>query len=63
MAYTQAELDELYRIRATGALRAKFADRDVEYRSLDELDRIIADMERAVNGTSSYRLASTSKGL
>jgi hypothetical protein len=63
VAYTQAEIDELKRIRATGALRAKFADREVEYRSLEEIDRIIADMERAVNGTSSYRLASTSKGL
>jgi hypothetical protein len=63
VAYTQAEIDELKRIRATGALRAKFADREVEYRSLEEIDRIIADMERAVNGGGSYRLASTSKGL
>lgn len=63
MPYTQAEIDELKRIRATGALRAKFADREVEYRSLEELDRIIADMERAVNGGGTYRLASTSKGL
>jgi hypothetical protein len=63
VAYTQAQIDELKRIRATGALRAKFADREVEYRSLEELDRIIADAERAVNGGKSYRLASTSKGL
>jgi hypothetical protein len=63
VAYTQADIDELKRIRATGALRAKFADREVEYRSLEEIDRIIADMERAVNGGGSYRLVSTSKGL
>jgi hypothetical protein len=63
VAYTQAQIDELKRIRATGALTAKFADREVKYRSLEEIDRIIADMERAVNGGASYRLASTSKGL
>lgn len=63
MAYTQAQIDELKRIRATGALEGEFEGRRVKYRSLEEIDRIIADMERAVNGTSSYRLASTSKGL
>lgn len=63
MAYTQADIDELKRIKASGALRAKFADREVEYRSLEELNQVLAEMERAVNGTPSYRLASTSKGL
>ena len=64
MAYTQADIDELKRIRATGALRAKFADREVEYRSLAELNQVLADMEREVNGTGqNYRLAATSKGF
>lgn len=63
MAYTQEQIDALKRIRASGALSGEFAGRKVVYRSLDELDRIIASMEREVNSTSSYRLASTNKGL
>lgn len=63
MPYTQAQIDELKRIRATGALSGEFNGRKVVYRSLEEIDRIIADMERAVNGGTPYRLASTSKGL
>jgi hypothetical protein len=61
--YTQAQIDELKRIRATGALEAEFNGRHVVYRSLEEIDRIIADMERAVNGGGTYRVVSTSKGL
>jgi hypothetical protein len=63
VAYTQADIDELKRIKASGALRAKFADREVEYRSLAELNQVLAEMERAVNGGGTYRLVSTSKGL
>lgn len=67
MAYTQADIDEIKRAMATGALRASFADREVEYRSLDEMQRQLAEMEREVNASAgtgtSYRLASTSKGL
>lgn len=67
MAYTQADIDELKRIKASGALRAKFADREVEYRSLEELNQVLAEMEQAVNGangtSTNYRLVSTSKGL
>lgn len=64
MAYTQDDIDELKRIKASGALRAKFADREVQYRSLAELNQALAEMEQEVNGTGqSYRLASTSKGL
>jgi uncharacterized protein involved in exopolysaccharide biosynthesis len=64
VAYTQADIDELKRVKASGALRAKFADREVEYRSLEELNQVLAEMEREVNGSaSSYRLVSTCKGL
>lgn len=63
MAYTQADIDELKRIKASGALRAKFADREVEYRSLAEINQVLAEAEREVNGRPTYRLASTSKGL
>ena len=66
MPYTQADIDELKRIKASGALKAKFTDREVEYRSLEELNSVLAEMEQAVNGgttSTSYRLVSTSKGL
>jgi hypothetical protein len=66
VAYTQADIDELKRIKASGALKAKFADREVEYRSLEELNSVLAEMEQAVNGgttSTNYRLVSTSKGL
>ncbi len=67
MAYTQAEIDELKRAMATGALSATFADRTVTYRSLEEMRSQLAEMEREVNAssgtTTNYRLASTSKGL
>jgi hypothetical protein len=63
VAYTQAQLDELKRIKASGALEAEFEGRRVKYRSLAELNQAIAEMEREINGGTGYRLVSTSKGL
>lgn len=64
MPYTQAQIDELKRIKASGALSGEFEGRKVQYRSLAELNQVLAEMEREVNGTGpTYRLASTSKGL
>lgn len=44
-AYTQAQLDAARRARASGVTRVTVDGRTTEYRSLDELDRIIASME------------------
>lgn len=52
MAWTQAQLDALETAIASGSLRVKFADKDVTYRSLDEMMRI-RDTIRASLGTVS----------
>lgn len=46
MAYTQADADKLKKAIATGALRVRFADREVTYRSLDEMRTALRLVER-----------------
>ncbi|MES1927531.1 hypothetical protein [Salinisphaera sp. T31B1] len=53
MALTEAEkvqrqewLNELEEARASGATRIRYRDRDVTFRSLDELDRLIGEARR-----------------
>lgn len=50
MAWTQSDIDKLKRALASGARRVRFADREVEYRSLEEMREIIAQAERDVKG-------------
>lgn len=45
MAWTTAERDELKSAIAKGARRVKFADREVEYRSLEEMRQTLAMIE------------------
>ena len=68
MAFTQTDIDKLRAAIAQGALRVRFADRDVTYRSLDEMRSILAMMQAAVNAAAGRprRRAvrfQTSKGL
>jgi hypothetical protein len=56
--YSQEQLQALKDALANGALRVKFADRDVQYRSIDELKQAIATVEQemaAANGTKVRR--------
>ena len=46
LTFTQAELDAIKKAYATGALTVKYEDRSVTYRSLSEMERIIARMEQ-----------------
>ncbi len=46
MAYTLADLTALEDALKTGARRVKFADREVEFRSLTELRGIIEGLRR-----------------
>lgn len=46
MATTQAELDAIKAARNRGVLRWSYDGRTLEYRSLEEMDRIIGRMER-----------------
>jgi putative IMPACT (imprinted ancient) family translation regulator len=46
MAYTQAHLDALEAALAKGEKRVTFADKTVEYRSIDELQAAIRAVKR-----------------
>jgi hypothetical protein len=37
MAFTQADIDAVDRAIATGELRVRYADREVQYRTIDDL--------------------------
>ncbi len=51
--YTVTELTvmrkELAKALATGALRVRYADRDVQYRDLDDMNRTAAQLNAAIN--------------
>lgn len=68
MPWTQSDLDKLdAAIAAGGAVqRIRFADTEVELRSVSEMLQVRAQITAALAteaGTSSYRLVSTSKGV
>lgn len=60
MAWTQTDVDRLKSAIATGALRVKygsgFDEREVIYRSLDEMKATLAMMEQEVAGTTRTRV-------
>jgi hypothetical protein len=55
MAFTQAQITALEKAIASGALRVKYADRDVQYRSLEEMERLLGKMKAEVGGTTRMR--------
>ncbi len=63
MAWTQTDIDTLKAAIASGVLSVTFADRSTTYKSTDDQLKALALMERAINATATYRLASTSKGV
>jgi hypothetical protein len=67
MAFTQTDIDTLEQAAASGEKRVRFADREVEYRSIDELLRALALARSEVQSTAGTRTRqihfSTSKGL
>ncbi len=56
MAWTQTDIDRLKRAIATGAKKVEFGSGETrrvqEFRSLDEMLRILADMETEVAGAT-----------
>ena len=46
MAYTQAQLDGLKTMLASGTLRARINGEEVIYRSVDEIYKVISMMEK-----------------
>ena len=53
--YTQAQVDALRRAYARGVTRVSYDGKSVEYRSLDEMKRVIAEMDGEVSGTPRAR--------
>ncbi len=66
MAFTQSDIDALKSAMASGELSVQFQDKSVRYRSINEMQSVLAMMEREVGSggaSSSRRFVSTSKGL
>ncbi|RYU56356.1 hypothetical protein EWI61_14470 [Methylolobus aquaticus] len=68
MAYTNDQLDVLRKALATGERRVTFGDKTVEYRSVEELQAAIREVEAALakeNATPLVRQirVTTSKGF
>ena len=51
MAYTQTQLEALEQALASGTLRVTYEGRTVEYRSVDELKKAIAEVKAAMAAT------------
>lgn len=64
MAYTQEELTALQSAIAQGVKKVKYSDKEVEYRDLNEMYEVLANMQKEL-GTSNHgrRYASHSKGI
>lgn len=60
--YTQEQLDALTAAIVQGALRVKYNDKEVEYRSLDDMLRLQAIMEASlgIGQTTAERRVTTS---
>jgi len=67
MAYTQTQLEALQAALASGELSVRFADRQVTYRSIEELKAAIAEVQAALQTTAGTRvrqhLVHTDKGF
>ena len=55
MAWTQTDLDDLDAAIALGALKVKYADKEVTYRSLSEMRELRREMARQLAGTTRRR--------
>lgn len=53
MAFTEADLAAITKAIASGTTRVKYQDKEVEYRSLSELERIRATIADSLSSESS----------
>ena len=51
MSYTQTQVDAMRAAIASGATRVRMNGEEVQYRSLNEMRSILADMEASVGST------------
>jgi hypothetical protein len=64
--WTQADIDKLKAAISSGVLSVSYAGppaRSITYQSLAEMRALLAEMTASVGGGSTYRLATTRKGL
>lgn len=65
MAWTVQERDTLKKAIASGVLSVRFADRTIQYQSLDQMRALLAEMNASLaaqTGRPTFALASTRKG-
>lgn len=55
MPWTESDVEKLKRAMASGARKVRFKDHETEFRSLNEMRRQLADMEREVAGRQPIR--------
>lgn len=61
--WTKEELQAIEEAYKQGIRRVRFRDREVEYRSLDEMRAIVAQAQRSVSGSvRSHYFAKTARG-
>lgn len=54
MAFTQQDIDQLKAAMASGELMIRSGDRSTQFRSIDEMERLLRRMEAEVGNRSSY---------
>lgn len=63
MATLAEQIAALEEARASGITRVKYRDREVEYRSIEEIDRVLADLRAQPSGASGRRMAQLHRGF
>jgi hypothetical protein len=63
VAFTAEDLETIRRAIATGELRVRYADREVEYRSIDDLLKAEKRILGSLNGRPKQHRGVTDKGL
>lgn len=63
MGYTQADLEKLRADILSGVQSVTYNGRSTLYATLEERRKLLADIERALNGGSTTRLAAHTKGF
>lgn len=65
MAWSQSDIDALKAAMAKGVKRVRYTSGEVEYQSVDDMRKLLADMQREANpdGNITRRVASYSSGF
>lgn len=63
MAWTQSDIDALKAAMAQGIKRVRYVSGEVEYQSVDDMRKVLADMQREVSPDSRRRVARVVNGF